>query len=304
MRCTRILAVLAFVGTLLRPTSLLAQQPESFTPLFNGQDLDGWDTTGVNTEAVDIGRGCLRLRSVSGWLLTPGPHDQFALRFEARTLGPDTVGGVLLHAVAGTGSSRFAYEVRVSDAAGQPPSFLKHANNEVERLHAGGTSPASGKWQTYLIEVRGPSVDAFVNGTPTLRVRGFDYQAGRIGFQVERGALELRHIAVRALSSLPNDTGAAARPAPVFKSPVPLHEVKPKYSNAALRRGIQGEVRLECVVLVNGQVGDVTVVRSLDPDLDANAVAAAKKWRFKPGTRGGQPVRVLVTISMSFTLKQ
>ena len=46
-----------------------------------------------------------------------------------------------------------------------------------------------------------------------------------------------------------------------------------------------------------------SVVRSLRPDLDANAIAAAKKWRFKPGTRNGEPVAVLVSISMAFTLR-
>jgi len=47
----------------------------------------------------------------------------------------------------------------------------------------------------------------------------------------------------------------------------------------------------------------VTVVRSLDFRLDAQAVAAAKKWRFKPGTREGRPVPALVSIEMSFYLR-
>jgi TonB family protein len=37
--------------------------------------------------------------------------------------------------------------------------------------------------------------------------------------------------------------------------------------------------------------------------LDDEAIKAARQWRFKPGTRFGQPVPVLVEIEMSFRLK-
>jgi TonB family protein len=52
-------------------------------------------------------------------------------------------------------------------------------------------------------------------------------------------------------------------------------------------------------------VGPVEVVRSLDSTfgLDQEAIKAAKKWRFKPGTRFGEPVAVLVTIELTFTLR-
>ena len=33
------------------------------------------------------------------------------------------------------------------------------------------------------------------------------------------------------------------------------------------------------------------------------AIKAAKQWRFKPGTRFGEPVAVLVTIELTFTLR-
>ena len=46
-------------------------------------------------------------------------------------------------------------------------------------------------------------------------------------------------------------------------------------------------------------------MRSLDSTfgLDNEAVKAARQWRFKPGTRLGQPVPVLVTIELSFALR-
>jgi TonB family protein len=52
-------------------------------------------------------------------------------------------------------------------------------------------------------------------------------------------------------------------------------------------------------------VGQVQVVRSLDPTfgLDQEAVKAVRRWRFRPGTRFGQPVPVLVEIELTFTLR-
>ena len=90
-----------------------------------------------------------------------------------------------------------------------------------------------------------------------------------------------------------------------IESPSILHEVKPQYTAEAMRAKVQGTVVLECVVLPDGSVGSVRVTRSLDSTfgLDQEAIKAAKQWRFRPGTRQGQPVAVLVGIELSFTLR-
>jgi hypothetical protein len=51
--------------------------------------------------------------------------------------------------------------------------------------------------------------------------------------------------------------------------------------------------------------GDVRVTRSLDATngLDAAAVAAVKQWKFKPGTKDGKPVRVMVTGMLTFSIR-
>ena len=69
-----------------------------------------------------------------------------------------------------------------------------------------------------------------------------------------------------------------------------LREVKPQYTSDAMRAKVQGTVLLECVVRPDGSVGDMQVVRSLDPTfgLDQEAIKAAKQWRFAPGTRLGE----------------
>jgi len=99
--------------------------------------------------------------------------------------------------------------------------------------------------------------------------------------------------------------GGVYHPGNGVSFPVKLKEVRPQYTSDAMRAKVQGTVLLQCVVKPDGTVGDVQVVRSLDPTfgLDQEAVKAAKQWLFRPGMRMGEPVSVLVTIELTFTLR-
>ncbi len=99
--------------------------------------------------------------------------------------------------------------------------------------------------------------------------------------------------------------GGAYRPGNGVTVPVLLREVKPAYTAEAMRAKVQGTVLVECVVLPDGSVGNVQILRSLDSafGLDQEAIKAAKQWRFRPGQRLGEPVPVLITIELSFTLR-
>jgi periplasmic protein TonB len=87
--------------------------------------------------------------------------------------------------------------------------------------------------------------------------------------------------------------------------PTVVRSVKAGYTAAAMDARIEGTALLEAVVLADGNVGEVTVTRSLDMEygLDTQAVEAVKQWLFKPGTKDGKAVAVRVTIEMRFTLK-
>jgi TonB family protein len=83
-------------------------------------------------------------------------------------------------------------------------------------------------------------------------------------------------------------------------------EVKPGYTPEAMRNRIQGSVRLQGVVERDGTMSGITVVQSLDTQfgLDQAAINALKQWRFQPGTLAdGTPVRVLVNVDLTFTLR-
>jgi TonB family protein len=99
--------------------------------------------------------------------------------------------------------------------------------------------------------------------------------------------------------------GGAYRPGNGVTLPRLVREVKPNYTSDAMRAKIQGIVVLECVINTNGDVTEVRILQSLDRifGLDQEAIKAAKQWRFSPGSRLGEPVPVLITMELSFTLR-
>jgi len=85
--------------------------------------------------------------------------------------------------------------------------------------------------------------------------------------------------------------------------PTLLKQVTPRYTADAMRQRIQGMVALEVVVSREGMPTAIRVMRSLDPGLDGEAIAAARQWRFAPGRVGDTPVDVVVTILLDFNVR-
>jgi TonB family protein len=86
--------------------------------------------------------------------------------------------------------------------------------------------------------------------------------------------------------------------------PVPIVRVRPSYTSAAMAARLAGVALVECVVMRDGTVDQVRVVRSFDSrfGLDQEAVKAARQSRFRPGTVDGHPVAVRLTIELSFSI--
>ena len=84
-----------------------------------------------------------------------------------------------------------------------------------------------------------------------------------------------------------------------------MREVKPNYTADAMRAQVEGLVELEILVLEDGSVGNVRIVRSLDSrfGLDQEAINAVRRWRFDPGRRLGKAVATRVGVELSFNLR-
>lgn len=77
-----------------------------------------------------------------------------------------------------------------------------------------------------------------------------------------------------------------------------------KYPKAAQDKKVQGRVIVQFVVEKDGTPTEFNVVRSVDPDLDAEALrvlGGMPKW--KPGMQKGQVVRVKYTVPVAFRLQ-
>ena len=76
------------------------------------------------------------------------------------------------------------------------------------------------------------------------------------------------------------------------------------YPQVAMENGIQGRVIVQFVVTKNGTVGEVKVIRSVDRDLDKEAIRLCKSLpKFIPGKMNGQEVNVWYTLPITFKLQ-
>ena len=77
-----------------------------------------------------------------------------------------------------------------------------------------------------------------------------------------------------------------------------------QYPTMAQENNVQGKVIVQFVVTKTGQVGEVKVARSVDKDLDREAVRVCKSLpKFTPGRQNGQAVRVWYTLPVTFKLQ-
>ena len=111
--------------------------------------------------------------------------------------------------------------------------------------------------------------------------------------------------------------GGPFQPGNGVNNPVLIKEVKPAYTGDAMRAKLQGIVEMDAVVLPDGSVDpkSLRITRSLDANLglDEQAKIAVRQWRFRPGTCArpngcngiafGQPIPVMVTVELTFTLR-
>jgi TonB family protein len=86
--------------------------------------------------------------------------------------------------------------------------------------------------------------------------------------------------------------------------PFLLHYVKPKYSPYGRKNRISGDCVIGLTVDILGEPQNVHVVRSLEPSLDENAVAAVKRWRYTPAIINGKSVPFEGTVKVKFTLPE
>jgi protein TonB len=77
-----------------------------------------------------------------------------------------------------------------------------------------------------------------------------------------------------------------------------------QYPEVAKENNIQGRVIVRFCVTSKGGVSQVSVLKGVDPELDAEAIRVVSTLpAFKPGKQGGKPVPVWYMVPITFTLK-
>ena len=118
---------------------------------------------------------------------------------------------------------------------------------------------------------------------------GFGEGFGGAGF-----GIDLQSLASSAQDGL-NDFGGGG----VDQKARPIY-APPPTMNDRLRKKGGGNVYLLVLVDERGRVKDVRVQSSSDPDFEAPAISAIRKWKFEPAVRGGKSVPDRVRIPITF----
>jgi periplasmic protein TonB len=84
--------------------------------------------------------------------------------------------------------------------------------------------------------------------------------------------------------------------------PERVHYVAPEYPALARAARREGTVILEAVLDIDGSVREARVLRSI-PLLDAAALEAVQQWTFTPTLLNGEPVPVVLTVTVVFSLR-
>lgn len=77
---------------------------------------------------------------------------------------------------------------------------------------------------------------------------------------------------------------------------------EPLYTREARRVGVQGNVVLRLLLLGDGKLDRIRVVRRLPYGLTENAIRAACEIKFKPAVKDGKPVAQWVALEYGFRL--
>lgn len=87
-----------------------------------------------------------------------------------------------------------------------------------------------------------------------------------------------------------------------LRLPSVIYQVEPEFSEEARKARMEGMVVLTVEVDEQGRAQNIQVKVPLGLGLDERAIEAVKKWKFRPATQNGKPVRHPAVIEVRFHL--
>jgi len=89
-----------------------------------------------------------------------------------------------------------------------------------------------------------------------------------------------------------------------LSAPEAITKVDPAYPQELMQDRIEGVVVLYAIIRSDGSVEGVRVLEGFDSRLDENARKALEQWRFRPGTKNGQPVDIEAVVRVPFRVRR
>jgi len=199
----------------------VTEDPDNFEPdqisetsvsLFNGQNLEGWESVGSNPDGWGVEDGVLYTDGVgSGWLSTSSTYDNFKLELEYR-VPEEGNSGVFLRAPREGNPAYEGMEIQILDDYAERYSELQPwqytgSIYDVKGPSERNTKPA-GEWQHMVIVADGPKITVTLNGQMVLNTSLVDHmdlvnrhpglirRNGYIGLQNHSNRVEFRNIII------------------------------------------------------------------------------------------------------------
>lgn len=292
-------------------TTIEPSPPGAITVDLLAEPMGDWHVPSPVSEQFQRRNGILTLPASADWTLLPGRFGDVAWHLEFRLSSDRTFAGMLLHGFLPdpSGSVRAGYQVWVSDPD-HPVGTIVSATGgttcggkpDAETFENAWTD--SGQWQSLDIKAEDDRLLVALNGTRVFDCEGGVSSPGIIGLRASGGTVRWRNLRLTHTPPRPWSDYGVLRPGGDVSMPRVLEEARPNYTGDAMSRRVEGVVVVECIVDERGSVERCRVMSGLDPGLDAEAVRAAMKWRFEPARRADAPVRVLVSLELTFTLRR
>ena len=162
------------------------------------------------------------------------------------------------------------------------------------------------RWIACEIRALGDTIAVAIDGRAIATARIDTQRPGYIGFEAGRDGLDLRGMRIAPIGVDTGEFGAGAVSArtPGVIPPELTTRTAPVFPMALRRAGVTGVALLDVVVQADGHPGAMRVVDAPHPDLALSALDCVRAWRFKPATKAGEPVPMVVKVEVAFNLKR
>lgn len=196
MKGIRVLAsaMVCLVGVGLVSTTSAQAPPSGWVTLFDGKSLDAFNMVGnANWKLAD---GVVEASSGAGFLVTKESFANFEVKVEFWVDAAANSGVYMRCQDAAKIADTTCYEANVFD---KRPDQSGRTGAIVHVLKPLAIVDAGGRWNTYEIAAKGPSLTVRLNGTVTAQGEDAKFASGPIALQYMAGTVRFRRVEIRRL---------------------------------------------------------------------------------------------------------